>query len=162
MLSSLTTWLPGHIWRPINSSVDVQTVRERFRRSLVIGNILFCCVDKIETRRLIWDAVKDRVDIFVEARMSAEVLRVLVAYDAASRQHCPTILFSADQAYAGTCTTRSTIYCANIAAAIMLSQFTKWLRRLPIDPDINLNLLANQMSVSCPTGSAPARVASSG
>ena len=41
-------------------------------------------------------------------------------------------LFAAEEAYAGSCTAKTTIYCANLAAALMLAQFTKWLRRLPV------------------------------
>ena len=47
----------------------------------------------------------------------------------------------------GRCTARSTIYTANIAAGIMLHQFARWLRRLPIDRDTSLNLLAGEWAV---------------
>jgi len=106
------------------------------------------CVDRIETRRLIWEAVKGKADFFGDGRMSAEVLRVLTACDATGRKHYPTTLFAAEEAYAGSCTAKTTIYCANIAAGLMLTQFAKWLRRLPVDPDLSLNLLACEMSCS--------------
>jgi sulfur carrier protein ThiS adenylyltransferase len=80
--------------------------------------------------------------------MSAEVLRVLTACDIKSREHYPTTLFNADEAFVGPCTAKTTIYCANIAAGLMLAQFTKYLRQLPIDSDIQLNLLASELSVS--------------
>jgi len=133
--------------RKINTAIQVQTVPERFRRSMAIGNAVFCCVDKIAVRRLIWESVKDKVSFFVDGRMSAEVLRVLTACDAKSREHYPTTLFNADEAFIGPCTAKTTIYCANIAAGLMLTQFTKYLRQLPIDPDIQLNLLASELSV---------------
>jgi sulfur carrier protein ThiS adenylyltransferase len=79
--------------------------------------------------------------------MSAETLRVLTASDAMSTHYYPSTLFAAEQAYAGSCTAKSTIYCANIAAGLMLAQFTKYLRRFPIDYDIQLNLLTLEMSV---------------
>jgi len=82
--------------------------------------------------------------------MSAEVLRVLVAFDAVSRSHYPSTLFAAEEAHAGSCTAKTTIYCANMAAGFMLVQFTKWLRRLPVDPDMSLNLLAGELSVLAP------------
>jgi sulfur carrier protein ThiS adenylyltransferase len=102
-------------------------------------------VDRIDTRRLIWEAVKNKVAFFADGRMAAEVLRVLVASDAASRKHYPTTLFAAEEAYAGSCTAKTTIYCANVAAGLLLAQFAKWLRRLPIEPDLSLNLLAGEM-----------------
>lgn len=130
--------------RQIDSRVQIQVLPERFRRSLEVGNVLFCCVDSIQTRSHIWQAVHDRVLLFADGRMNAEVLRVLIAADGASRQHYPSTLFAQEQAHAGSCTAKSTIYCANLAAALMLSQFTRWLRRLPIEADITLNLLASE------------------
>lgn len=132
----------------INHGLEVHEVGERFRRTLEIGNVVFCCVDRIDTRRLIWQAVQDRVEFWADGRMSAEVLRVLTASDAPSRRHYPTTLFAADQAYAGACTAKSTIFCANIAAGLMVAQFAKFLRRLPIDADVQLNLLAGELTVA--------------
>jgi len=131
----------------INTTTQIQAVPERFRRSMAIGNVVFCAVDKIVVRRLIWESVKDKVSFFVDGRMSAEALRVLTACDVKSREHYPTTLFNADEAFIGPCTAKTTIYCANIAAGLMLAQFTKYLRQLPIDPDIQLNLLASELSV---------------
>jgi molybdopterin/thiamine biosynthesis adenylyltransferase len=134
-------------WK-INAATQIQAVPERFRRSMEIGNIVFCCVDRIDVRRLIWDAVKDKVNFYSDGRMSAEVLRVLTACDSESRKYYPTTLFNSDEAFIGPCTAKTTIYCANIAAGFMLAQFTKYLRLLPIDADIQLNLLASELSVS--------------
>jgi sulfur carrier protein ThiS adenylyltransferase len=130
----------------INHMLEVHTVNSRFRRSLGIGNMVFCCVDKIDARRLVWEALKDKADFFADGRMSAEVLRVLVAHDVPSRKHYPTTLFAAEEAFVGACTAKTTIYCANIAAGLMLAQFAKWLRRLPVDPDVNLNLLTGELT----------------
>jgi molybdopterin-synthase adenylyltransferase len=131
----------------VNHMLEVHSVAQRFRRSMEIGNVVFCAVDKIDVRRLIWEAVKDKADFFADGRMSAEVLRVLTACDSASRKHYPTTLFAAEEAYVGACTAKTTIYCANIAAGLMVAQFTKWLRRLPVDPDISLNLLADELTI---------------
>ena len=134
--------------RKINSTVEVVEENGRFRRSLEqIGNVVFCCVDKINTRRLIWEAVKDKADFWIDGRMSAEVLRVLTACDSASRKHYPVTLFAQEEAFVGACTARSTIYCSNIAAGLMVSQLAKWLRGLPIEPDVTLNLLASELTV---------------
>jgi molybdopterin/thiamine biosynthesis adenylyltransferase len=134
-------------WK-ISGNLEIDVVTERFRRSQKIGNVVFCAVDKIETRRLIWQAVKNKVRCFVDGRMSAETLRVLTACDFESRKHYPGTLFSTEEAYVGPCTAKTTIYCANIAAGLMIAQFTKYLRQLPVDADIQLNLLASELSVS--------------
>ncbi|MCY2928601.1 MAG: ThiF family adenylyltransferase [Planctomycetota bacterium] len=138
----------GDLCRRIQSRLDLHLVNGRFRRSQEIGDAIFCAVDKIEIRRTIWDSVKDRTSFFTDGRMSAEVLRVLTACDAAGRQHYPTTLFAAGEAYAGTCTARSTVFCANIAAGLMVAQFTKHLRRLPVDVDLQFNLLAGELTVT--------------
>ena len=133
--------------RNINHNLETHVTLDRFRRSLPVGNIIFCCVDEIDVRRLIWEAVKDQVRFFTDGRMNAEVLRVITACDAESRMHYPTTLFHAEEAHAGPCTAKTTIYCANIAAGLMIAQFTKYLRQLPVDADIQLNLLASELSV---------------
>ncbi len=131
----------------IHHGLAVVEIAERFRRSLEIGNAVFCCVDSIATRRLIWQAVQDRVDFWADGRMSAEALRILTATDAASRRHYPSTLFAAERAYAGACTAKSTIFCANIAAGLMVAQFAKFLRGLPIEPDLQLNVLSSELTV---------------
>ncbi len=141
----------GDLCHQINHGLEVHQVAERFRRSMRIGNVLFSCVDKIDVRRLVWEGVKDRVDFFADGRMSAEVLRVLVAHDPASRTHYPTTLFAPEEAYVGACTAKTTIYCANIAAGLMLAQFAKWLRHLPVDSDVTLNLLADELTCAMDT-----------
>ena len=134
--------------RQIKSDLEIHQVNDRFRRSMKTGNVLFCAVDSIETRRLIWNATRDKVNIFIDGRMGAEVLRVLTACNVMSYEYYPTTLFAASQAYTGPCTAKTTIYCANIAAGSMIAQFTKWLRRLPIEPDVQFNLLTMECTVA--------------
>jgi hypothetical protein len=133
--------------RRLNSQIDVQIIPERFRRRQEIGNTVFACVDSIATRKILWESVRDRTSLFIDGRMAAEVLRVLAVYDQASAAHYPTTLFSAEQAYAGACTAKSTIFTANICAGLMVSQLARWLRRLPIEPDVTINLLTDELSV---------------
>jgi len=134
--------------RKINEGLDVFEIVDRFRRTMDIGNVVFCCVDSIRTRQLIWGAVEDKVLFFCDGRMAAETMRILTAFDSASRYHYPKTLFTADEAFTGACTAKSTIYCANIAAGLMVSQFTKYLRCLPVEPDVQFNLLAMECTVA--------------
>ena len=130
----------------VNSALDVQVVSDRFRRSMEVGDALFCCVDRIDIRRLIWETVKDRVVFFCDGRMSAETLRILTASDQTGRDHYPTTLFSPDEAHQGACTAKTTIYCANIAAGLMVGQFTRFLRGLPVDADLQFNILTSELT----------------
>ena len=133
--------------RQMSFEVTIEVILDRFKRTTPVGNCVFCCVDSITARRHIWDAIKDKVNFFCDGRMSAEVLRIITACDQKSRTYYPQTLFTQEQAQAGPCTAKSTIYCANIAAGFMLAQFTKYLRMLPIDEDIQVNLLACEMNV---------------
>ena len=137
----------AELCRQINPRVQVRAEVARFRRSMDVGNCLFCCVDDIEVRRRIWESTNSGLRFFADGRMSAEVVRILAAADAESRKHYPTTLFASGEAYQGACTAKSTIFTANIAAGLMLSQFSKWLRHLPIEKDLTLNLLSAELSV---------------
>jgi sulfur carrier protein ThiS adenylyltransferase len=79
--------------------------------------------------------------------MLAEVIRVLAVADSIGRDYYPATLFAQPEALPGHCTARSTIYAASIAAAMMIHQFTRWLRGIPVDRDTSLNLLAGEWSV---------------
>lgn len=141
----------AELCRRINPLAEIEPMCERFRRSMDIGDAVFLCVDSIDARNHIWKAVKDRCLFFVDGRMSAETLRVLTVYDESSRQHYPTTLFSSEEAYQGACTAKATIYCANVAGGFMLAQFTKYLRQMVLDADVQINLLAGELSVNAPS-----------
>jgi molybdopterin/thiamine biosynthesis adenylyltransferase len=137
----------------INPAVQVTTVAERFKRSTVRSLpqdrrlVAFLCVDSIQTRRLIWEVLQPQVAFLVDGRMSAEVIRVLAVAAPATDGSYARTLFQPEEAYAGACTAKSTIYTASIAAGLMLGQFTRWLRQLPVDPDLLLNLLSSELTV---------------
>lgn len=57
-------------------------------------------------------------------------------------------LFAQSEAQRGSCTSRSTIYAAGIAAGLMIHQLARWLRNLPTDFDTTVNLLAGEYAVS--------------
>lgn len=130
----------------LNSTIQIDLVPYRFGRSMKVGNVVFLCVDSIVTRKLIYDALKDRLSLLVDTRMSAEVVRILTVVDAMGRQHYPTTLFGAEEAQGGACTAKSTIYTANIAAGLAVGQFTRYLRGLPVDVDLSLNILTSEMT----------------
>jgi molybdopterin-synthase adenylyltransferase len=136
----------AELCRQINSDLTLVRRPSRFRRSMALSEIVFVCVDSIDVRRHVWEAVKDQVTFFCDGRMAAEVLRVLVASDGPSRQHYPTTLFPETEAHVGACTAKTTIYCANVAAGFMVAQFAKWLRRLPVDADTCVNLLSLEVN----------------
>jgi sulfur carrier protein ThiS adenylyltransferase len=150
----------AEICRCVNPAVQVTTCAERFRRSSVrslacfagerpLGRLaVFTCVDAIATRSLVWESVRQRCHFFVDGRMSAEIVRVLACDRPAADGYYPTTLFAPEQAYAGSCTARSTVYTASIAAGLMLSAFTRWLRGMPVERDLLLNLLSAELTAA--------------
>jgi sulfur carrier protein ThiS adenylyltransferase len=108
------------------------------------GEGVFCCVDSIEARAAIWRSVGSRCRFWCDGRMLGEVLRVLAVADGHGREHYPTTLFAQSEAQPGRCTARATIYAASVAAGLMVHQFTRGLRGMPVDRDTSLNLLAGE------------------
>ena len=52
------------------------------------------------------------------------------------------------EAFEGVCTAKSTIYTANIAAGLMVSQFTKRLRGFSVIQDVSCNVLSMEMGMT--------------
>ena len=132
----------------IDPTITVDTTLDRYRPRMEIGEAVVCCVDSIATRSAIWRSAGTRCRFWADGRMLGEVLRVLAVTESIGRDHYPTTLFAQSEAQPGRCTARSTIYAATIAAGLMVHQFTRWLRGLPVDRDVSLNLLAGEWAVS--------------
>ena len=134
--------------------MQLHSHRERFRKSAVRtwpkerDHALFVCVDAIATRKLIWDAVRASAQFLTDGRMAAEVIRILASDHPLSDDAYPRTLFSASEAFVGSCTSKSTIYAASVAAGLMVGQFARWLRGVPVIGDQMLNLLAAELSVA--------------
>ena len=132
----------------IDSDIVLEVVCDRYRPKTLLNDCVFCCVDSIDTRSAIWRSAHDECQFWSDGRMLGEVIRVLSAVDGAGKQHYATTLFRGVDAQIGRCTAHSTIYAANIAAALMVHQLTRWLRGLPVDRDLSLNLLAAELSAA--------------
>jgi hypothetical protein len=140
--------------RRIHPAIQAEAVPDRFKRSTahqlaVDGDLaIFCCVDTIAARRMLWESLRGVASCFFDGRMHAEVLRVLASPLPAIDDVYEHTLFPAGEAHAGPCTARATIYTASIAAGLMVHQFTRWLRGVPVDLDLTLNLLAAELTAS--------------
>jgi hypothetical protein len=132
----------------LDPSTQVDLVEDRFRPKLSIGAAVFCCVDSISARGAIWRSVQNRCQFWTDGRMLGETIRILTATNELGRDHYAATLFHASEAQVGTCTSRSTIYAASIAAGFMLHQFVRWLRGQLVDPEVSLSLLASELTVN--------------
>ena len=138
----------------IDPTIDVSIIKDRYRPKHSTGQAVFCCVDSIAARTAIWRRVRSTAQFWCDARMLGETIRILAAtpegdsncdrdFDRYSRT-----LFRQAEAQTGSCTSRSTIYAATIAAGLMLHQFTRWLRCIPVEPDTLLDLLSQELTIS--------------
>jgi len=133
--------------KQMNSDTEFSIINDRFKRSFDTNTCVFMCVDRISARRHIWNSIKNRVRFLCDGRMAAETLRIITVtlFD---KEYYEKTLFNQNEAYRGSCTAKSTIYCANIAAGLMVAQFTKWLRDAPMDKDFNMNLFSMEFGIT--------------
>jgi hypothetical protein len=141
----------------IDPTIVVRTVDDRFRAKQPVGEAVFCCVDSISARAAIWRTVQHRCQFWADGRMLGEVIRVLVAVDSAGGAHYTSTLFQQSEAQLGQCTSGSTIYAAAVAAGLLVHQFSRWLRALPVDADASLSLLAGEFVQDGPVTECLAR-----
>lgn len=88
-----------------------------------VSGIVVCTVDSMDSRVAIWSAMKKnrRVDLFLDARMGAEVGKVF-AVRPTDPEDCRAYqaeLYPSTEALRAPCTARSTIYCASGLAAFL-------------------------------------------
>lgn len=131
--------------RLIDATIQIESVYDRYRPSLRSGEVVFCCVDSISARSTLWRSLKDRCEFWCDGRMLGETMRILTAADERSRHHYATTLFPQAEAQTGSCTSKSTIYCASIAAGLMVHQLVRWLRGLLNSSDLAFNLLSDEL-----------------
>jgi hypothetical protein len=130
----------------IDPTIVVEQVANRFRAKEEVGEAVFCCVDSISARALVWRSVHRRCAFWADGRMLGDVIRVLAAVNSDDKVHYSRTLFPQQEAMTGRCTSHGTIYAASIAAGLLVHQFTRWLRGIRVDPDTTLSLLANELT----------------
>jgi sulfur carrier protein ThiS adenylyltransferase len=138
----------------INSEISITTKCDLFHDTDKVGEVIFCCVDSMLARKFIFNSVVDSIGLFLDTRMSAESMRIL-AVDRSKGESSiwyDETLFGDAEAYGARCTAKSTIYCASIAAGLAISEFTKWLREMPVSKDKMFNLLSGEMIDMAKTG----------
>jgi sulfur carrier protein ThiS adenylyltransferase len=138
--------------RHINKTINIRPEIDKYRLNTKLGDVVFVCVDSMEARnsifRMFRKRAKQRPDtLLIDGRMSAEAFRVIAAYDKESLEYYPETLFTDEEAYQGSCTAKSTIYCASGLACFETQILTKWLRGVPIQKDVLMNLLTNELSI---------------
>ena len=129
----------------LDPTIQVEVFEDRYRPRLAVGDAVICAVDSIDARAAIWRSAQSKCRFWCDGRMMGEVIRVLAVAEEQGRDHYPTTLFPQSEAHSGPCTAGGTIYAAGIAAGLMVHQFTRWLRGMPVDRDASFNLLAGEL-----------------
>ena len=115
--------------KDIDLHMHARTRTRRWARCDRLKGVTFCCVDSIRTRELMFRAFKkDKGQLWIDGRMLGEACQVMPVCDEESAAKYETTLYADDEIERGQCTSKSTIYCANFAAAAMIQQFVRWLR----------------------------------
>jgi sulfur carrier protein ThiS adenylyltransferase len=142
------------VCQQILPGMDITTMPERYRRHGIrlhdtnTRQVVFACVDSITTRKMLWESLHSQVRVFLDGRMSGEVIRVLACDERTDPSHYASTLFPEQEAQSAPCTSRSTIFTASIAAGLMIAQWVRWLRGVTVVPDQTLNLLSCELIVS--------------
>lgn len=131
----------------VNSQVVYEPHYKKFDRDIIVGNVVFCCVDSMSARRQIWNGSKQS-KLFIDGRMNALSMRVITdePFDGVEGgfNYAETI-FPNNEMVQGSCTAKATIYTASIAAGLMVSQLVLWMNGSPLDHHFSLSLPALQL-----------------
>jgi molybdopterin/thiamine biosynthesis adenylyltransferase len=130
----------------INPAIVIDHFAEKFDAGhLSDGKVaVFMCVDDMNARIDIARTCSEELFV-VDGRMTSEFLRVLTFTSLDEYKRYKKTLFGSEEAYQESCTAKATVYCANIAAGMMVAQFVKWLRGFPSTPDFELNILSLEL-----------------
>lgn len=138
----------------INPDISLTPHPRRYGQYVDAG-VLFLCVDRMEARRELFDAHGPHdIELIIDARMAADTIRILAvdqSHEAAenwdqNRDAYAETLFTDAEAFQGSCTTKGTIYMANMAAALMVRQYVAWLRDEPFASDLTLAMASMELS----------------
>ena len=106
------------------AGIDIKTRQERYADQPLAG-LVVSAVDSMEARRTIWRRVRmnPAVDLFIDARMGAEVARVFTVdpTDPDDLRGYQANLHSSEEAFQAPCTARATVYCSAGISALIAS-----------------------------------------
>ena len=91
--------------------------------------VTICCVDSMDARVQIWKGLLPRPALYVDARMGAEVGRLLCVGTFGSWYE--EELYPSNEAFRAPCTARATMYCASGLAALVCAQVANYVSGRP-------------------------------
>ena len=108
-----------------------------------------CCVDNMATRKQLVEDCGDKQYVY-DSRMAALVCSIKTISDEPSYDHYMEQLFTDDEMIQETCTAKTTLFCANICAGLMVNQLVRESKGKTLQHDFTLDL--QTMAYFCNTG----------
>jgi hypothetical protein len=92
---------------------------------------IFCCVDEISIRAEVFRSATP-CPLFIDGRMGAQIGRfITILMDSKEdREYYESTLFPQSEQEELPCTAKATIYCGNFIAALMVTQYTRYMKGL--------------------------------
>ena len=118
------------------TGVDIKVVQERFRGDGA-SEVTICAVDSMDVRIALWRALHPRPAMWVDARMGAEVGKVMCV--GAFGSWYEETLHPSSEAYRAPCTARATMYCASGLAAFIAGQVANYASDRPTRQEITVD-----------------------
>ncbi len=105
-----------------------------------LKGIVICCVDSMDARLAIWRQVKKaQVDLYLDARMGAEVARIYTINPIVDSALYQESLYPSREAIEEPCTRRSIIYTVLGISAFICGQVKKFIANEPTKKEIILD-----------------------
>ena len=118
------------------TGVRIEAVPERFMGQRA-SEVTVCAVDSMDMRMELWRHLHPRPQLYIDARMGAEVGKV----------HCvgpfgswyEDTLYPSSEAHKAPCTARATMYCASGLAAFIASQVANYASDRPTRAELTVD-----------------------
>ena len=101
------------------------------------SEVTVCCVDSMDVRIQLWRALHPRPTMWIDARMGAEVGKVMCV--GAFGSWYEETLHPSSEAYRAPCTARATMYCASGLAAFIAGQVANYASDRPTRDEITVD-----------------------
>ncbi len=137
----------AHQYHP---QMELLTYHARFCQSHLtkwkagLKHAVFLCVDSMEMRRSLWQWVSHRAQFLCDGHLGSDAIRVVSTERPAKHTGYPSNRVVSEKP-PGKCA--SDVVSASLAAGFMVGQFTRWVRRLPCIPEVELNLFSWELVV---------------
>ena len=145
--------LKGHVVRSalqcLTANLRVDVICDCYRPQRRVGEAVFFCVDRALARTVVWKWLGTRTRFWCDGHARGESVRVLSATDIHSQERYVHAVFAtpATGPVATPSDPRTAVFTARIAAGIMVHEFSRWIRRIPVHREVGLDLLAGEWTL---------------